>query len=261
MSPARRAAPARAPALPPLVVEQLRRLMRAGVPKYAALKDAVIHAIAQGALAPGAKIPNESDLVALVGLSLGTVQRALRMLVDDGAVVRRPGHGTFVADRTREMAAPLHCRFVDDAAAGFLPVYTDVRARTLVAEPGPWTAHLGAPRALRIDRVLDIGGRFKVFSRFFLDPEAFPFFRTASVRELEGANFKQLIAQSTGLAVSRVRQYVSFVEADAPLRALIGCGRGPVARFELFAWAGSARPVYYQELYAPLFSERLLLGE
>jgi GntR family transcriptional regulator len=243
------------------VLDQLQRLIRSGMPKYVALKDAVLHGVARGALPPGTRLPTESELVLAVGLSLGTVQRALRMLVDEGAVVRRPGDGSYIADRQKEMQAPLHCRFLDDEGDGFLTVYSDVLDRAPSSEPGPWTRHLGASTVLRIDRVLDIGGQFKVYSRFYVDPAVFPVFREATIRKLAGANFKSLIAQSAGVAVNRVRQYVSFVTADRKLRSLIGCQSGaPLAKFELYAFAGSSTPAYYQELYAAPFTQRLLLS-
>jgi DNA-binding GntR family transcriptional regulator len=243
------------------VMDRLQRLVRSGMPKYVALKDAVLQGIAAGALRPGTRLPTESELVAAVGLSLGTVQRALRMLVDEGAVVRRPGDGSYIADRQKEMEAPLHCRFLDDESDGFLTVYSDVLDRDMTAEPGPWTKHLGASNVLRIDRSLEIGGQFKVYSRFYVDPAVFPIFREATIRKLAGANFKSLIAQSAGVAVNRVRQYVSFVAADRKLKALLGCKEGePVAKFELYAYAGSATPAYYQELYAPPFAQRLLVS-
>lgn len=251
----------RSTALQGEVVDQLQRLIRSGMPKYLALKDAVLHGISRGALPPGTKLPTESELVPGLGLSLGTVQRALRMLVEDGAVVRRPGDGTYVADRQKEMQAPLHCRFLAEDGDGFLPVYSDVLDRTPTTEAGPWTAHLGATTVLRIDRLLEIGGQFKVYSRFFVDPAVFPIFREASIRKLEGANFKSLIAESAGLAVNRIRQYISFVTPDRELCKLIGCQAGsPVAKFELYAYAGSSMPAYYQELYAQPFTQRLLLS-
>ena len=57
----------------------LKRHLRPGVPKYLALKDAFIEAIASGTLQSGDKVPNEQELAATLPMSLGTIQRALRM--------------------------------------------------------------------------------------------------------------------------------------------------------------------------------------
>ncbi|RYF50614.1 MAG: GntR family transcriptional regulator, partial [Comamonadaceae bacterium] len=71
----------------------LIRFQRDGVPKYTALRDAIVHAVASGALVPGDRVPNEQELAATLPISLGTIQRALRQLVEEGVVQRRHGQG------------------------------------------------------------------------------------------------------------------------------------------------------------------------
>ena len=100
----------------------LERFSRPGVPKYTALHDAMLHAVSSGQAAPGARVPNEQELAQVLPLSLGTIQRALRQLVDERVIHRRPGLGSFVADRRggAEMERPFHCRFVRRLGQGLL---------------------------------------------------------------------------------------------------------------------------------------------
>lgn len=51
-------------------------------------------------LGPGQKLPNESELSALFGVSRTTLREAVRSLAAQGYVEVRRGRGTFVADRT-----------------------------------------------------------------------------------------------------------------------------------------------------------------
>ena len=51
------------------------------------------------ALAPGDRLPSSRDLIARLGVSPVTVARAIARLAGEGAVVTRPGSGTFVAAR------------------------------------------------------------------------------------------------------------------------------------------------------------------
>ena len=44
------------------------RFLRPGLPKYVALRDAVVHAVTSGNWPPGARLPNESDLAAALPL-------------------------------------------------------------------------------------------------------------------------------------------------------------------------------------------------
>ena len=136
---------------------RLERFSRPGVPKYLALRDAVVHAVTGGEWPAGTRLPNEAELAARLPLSLGTIQRALRLLVDDGVIARRQGQGTFVAERgAGRMHAPLHCRFLDDSGKGYLPVYPEVTDRYPITDAGPWSEHLGTPKLLCIERVLRI---------------------------------------------------------------------------------------------------------
>src|SRR4051812_28433253 len=80
---------------------RLRRFARPGVPKYVALSDAVLDAVNRDEWPPGARLPNESALAADLPLSLGTIQRGLRLLVESRVIVRRQGQGTFVARNRR----------------------------------------------------------------------------------------------------------------------------------------------------------------
>jgi GntR family transcriptional regulator len=91
--PAPRAAPAPAAFVPrgPIAPEA------AGMPLYRAVKRALLLAIEDGALAPGAVLPSEADLAAGYGVSIGTLRRAVDDLVAEHILVRRQGRGTFVA--------------------------------------------------------------------------------------------------------------------------------------------------------------------
>jgi GntR family transcriptional regulator len=47
---------------------------------------------------PGTAFPSEGDLAREIGVSTGTVRKALQLMEEDGLVVRRQGRGTFVSD-------------------------------------------------------------------------------------------------------------------------------------------------------------------
>ncbi len=117
-----------------------------GVPKYLQLRTALARQISGGEWEAGGKLPPEEKLVTMSGLSLGTVQRALRLLVDDGLLVRKQGMGTFVAAGSAPMNAPFyHCRFVDDSGE-LLTLYSKVLRRAKAPATGPWSAHIGGAR-------------------------------------------------------------------------------------------------------------------
>ncbi len=69
------------------------------LPKHAPLREATLDAVQAGELLAKAKMGGERELSESLGVSLGTTQKALGRLVDEGFLVRRHGHGTLVGIR------------------------------------------------------------------------------------------------------------------------------------------------------------------
>lgn len=235
--------------------------LRPGLPKYVGLHDAFVHAVTSGTWPPGSRLPNESELAALLPLSLGTIQRALRMLVDEGVIVRRPGAGSFVCAATPgAMRGPLHCRFVNDAGTGYLPVFATVVNRAERHEQGPWNAHLQVAAPLCIERVIRIADEFSVFSRFYVDTSRLPAFARLPLRALSGENFKEVILRESGLFIGRITQFLSTVTMPAEVARALHMRRAAAAeRLDIEAFAGRESPLYFQTLWIPPNGRRLHL--
>jgi GntR family transcriptional regulator len=240
---------------------QLGRHARAGVPKYIAIRDAIVRLVTGGYLPVGTRLPTESEWVTGLQLSLGTIQRALRLLVEDGVIVRKHGTGSFIAERgVGRMHAPLHCRFLDDSGLAYLPVFAEVIARYRTRADGPWSRQLGVSELICIERVLRIGNEFKVFSRFYADPKRLPAFASLSTRKLSGENFKEIIWRESHHPIGRLDQFLT----TCPLPALICKSLGVRQRsagelLEIRAFVGRDSPIYFQELYIPPNRRRLHL--
>lgn len=218
-----------------------------------ALRDAITNAVATGLLQPGMRLPTESRWAAELPLSLGTIQRALRMLVDDGVIVRQQGSGTFIAgDSGPTMHAPMHCRFVNDEGTGYLPVHPRVVARFEEKRTGVWSEHLGCSRVLCIERVLKIGDEFSVFSRFYMDPERIPAFSTLSLKQLSAENFKEIIVQETKQVVGRLDQFMAQAKfAPEVCKAIGSTSKVSGQHLIIYAYVGRDSAIYYQELFIP----------
>lgn len=76
-----------------------------GTPAYERIKQLVVARIRAGTWSEGDRLPSEHQLVAALGVSRMTVNRALRALADSGAIVRSAGVGSFVA--ATKAASPL----------------------------------------------------------------------------------------------------------------------------------------------------------
>ena len=235
-----------------------------GLPKYTQLSEALLAAIESGHWKPGARLPTEQALARHTPFSLGTVQRALRALVDEGIVVRQQGSGTYVAQSRKAMNAPWHCRFTADDGKSFLPIYPKVVMRKRIRERGSWSEYLDqhGDNVIRIDRVISINDEFSVYSRFYLNADRFGGIMEKPLADLDGANFKAILSREFGLPVTHVAQtMISLRFPDFVCRALKLRKAVAGTLLEIAASAGRDRHVYYQELYIPSSRRRLVVSD
>lgn len=68
------------------------------VPLYFQLKQAIADAVQRGELAIGEQLPTEMELCDLLHISRPTVNKAVNLLVSEGYLTRKRGHGTFIAN-------------------------------------------------------------------------------------------------------------------------------------------------------------------
>jgi GntR family histidine utilization transcriptional repressor len=83
--------------LPGAAMKTARAAADAPAARYEQVKHHIRQIIESGARQAGDRLPSELDLVATLGVSRMTVNRALRELADEGLVTRVSGVGTFVA--------------------------------------------------------------------------------------------------------------------------------------------------------------------
>jgi len=83
------------------------------LPLYAQVKQHLIQRIVDQIWVPGSLLPSESNLAVELGVSQGTVRKALDEMAAEKLVVRRQGRGTFVAEHTQEQALFHFFRLVD----------------------------------------------------------------------------------------------------------------------------------------------------
>ena len=70
-------------------------------PVYRQIADVLRSAINSGALAPGDRLPSETELMARYKVAGGTIRQALAVLKGDGVIVAEHGRGVFVRSRPR----------------------------------------------------------------------------------------------------------------------------------------------------------------
>jgi GntR family transcriptional regulator len=94
-------------------------------PLYAQVREILTERIRSGAWAPGAALPSEFEIAHELGVSQGTVRKALDAMTADHLLVRRQGRGTFVIEHT---PASMLFRFFNFFDASGAQVEPDSRA-------------------------------------------------------------------------------------------------------------------------------------
>lgn len=77
---------------------------RGSIPLYMQIKELFVANLRDGRWSPGKVIPSEIQLAQELGVSQGTVRKAITELVENNVLVRRQGRGTFVANHDTQRA-------------------------------------------------------------------------------------------------------------------------------------------------------------
>ncbi|MEO5701456.1 MAG: GntR family transcriptional regulator [Casimicrobiaceae bacterium] len=229
--------------------------------RYRQLRAAIVATIQAGHWRPGERLPTETALAAALPFSLGTIQRALRALVEEGVVRRVQGSGTFVASDQHRIDDVAHCRFLADDGLSILPVFSRVLARRQVRSKGPWSEHftdVGA-RLVQLDRALNVNDEFEVFNRFYFDGERFEGLALRPLTELAGANFKALLRREVDFPVTSVSEWLTLAVMPAEVAQRIGMRPGATGGIlEIVARSVDDITVYYQQMYIPPSPRKLI---
>jgi GntR family transcriptional regulator len=71
---------------------------------YMQIKDLLVAKLAKGEWLPGTVIPSEINLARELGVSQGTVRKAITELVENNVLTRKQGSGTFVSNHDKQRA-------------------------------------------------------------------------------------------------------------------------------------------------------------
>ena len=100
---------------------------KGSVPLYMQIKELLVSNISAGQWSPGEVIPSEIQLAQDLGVSQGTVRKAITELVEDNVLTRKQGLGTFVAYHDSHRALFHFFHIVDNNGLKVLPDSTKLK--------------------------------------------------------------------------------------------------------------------------------------
>ncbi|MDA0997233.1 MAG: GntR family transcriptional regulator, partial [Proteobacteria bacterium] len=183
-------------------------------PLYVTVRAELVRRLSSGALSPGMVLPAESALASELGVSVGTVRKAVDSLVADGVLRRHQGKGTFVTQQTPELANYHFFRLVDADGQRVLPESgTEVVATVPAgAETARRLGIIQGDAVVLIDRIRAIGGRPSIAERIEVPAALMP--GLASEAPLPNALYPHYQSHH-GISVISTDDRLSAVAADA----------------------------------------------
>jgi GntR family transcriptional regulator len=223
------------------------------VPKHVRLRNAVLSAIRKGHFRPGDQLPPEQELSRAVGLSLGTVQRALARLAADHALTREHGRGTFIARTELPLEDIWQFRFVERMGAAPLPVTAEFIDRRLVRGPGPWADTLGQDEKgfCEITRHITVNGNMLCLSRLYARVSRFPKIMKLPQTKMSG-NLKRVLAEEFGAPTLSLDQFILPGVFDDKVCAALEIDRGSSGMMvNAVGYSIGKEAITFQSLWVP----------
>jgi GntR family transcriptional regulator len=124
------------------------------IPLYVQIEQVIRQKIGDGEWRPGDRIPSETALNEMFGVSRMTVRGVLNGLVDDGVLYRVPGKGTFVTEEKIATRSPAYQGIREQLEEqGFATVTELVGLRTMIPTESV-RRRLGVDRSVPVHEIL-----------------------------------------------------------------------------------------------------------
>jgi GntR family transcriptional regulator len=193
-------------------------------PLYRQVRELLVRRIAEGLWAPGQPIPSEPEIASELGVSQGTVRKALDEMAAENLVVRRQGRGTYVARHDDARILFQFFRIVPDSGDKEFP---DSRLIEVVVEGADDEAAAALAlrpgvAVVRLERVRSLAGEVCIAERIVVPAALFP---GLAERELPN-NLYELYAAQFGIVIGRASEKLRAVAAGPREAELLGVAPG-----------------------------------
>lgn len=226
--------------------------------KYRAVYENIAAGIESGKWLPGDRLPTEATLATTTKVSLGTVQKALRILEQEGIVVRRHGSGTYVASASPSPNEIFNFFFLGDDGSA-LPLYTKVLELGRTSKNGPWSNFLEQDRGfIKVSRVTNVNLEFQAYMELYARESQFGRLCEMPIRKLDGPELYRTMFNSFHYPPSSFTYHVWLATAPARVYKHIGVEPGrECLHWEILGFGHRDMPLFYQQVYLPPTTRKL----
>jgi GntR family transcriptional regulator len=226
-------------------------------PLYLQVRDVLVQRIVVGQWKPGATLPNETQLAQQLGISIGTVRKALDLMELERIVTRRQGRGTFVNDyASAETPFPFSTfhNFEGQRISGTKRGKSITRSQATSEE----AARLGLRRGdelIRVERVREHQGHTFMSETCLLPAKLF-----ARLPEDVGSYRLSALAQHNSILVGHADERVDVALASEADGADLGVAEGtPLLRLDRVIFSDHEDPLEWRVARCFMRHERYLV--
>lgn len=214
-------------------------------PLYLQVKDMLVQRIVAAAWKPGAAIPNEIELSRELGISVGTVRKALDEMENERLISRRQGRGTFVIDQTSDECAIRFSNIRDPDGiriAGEIESCEVVPASANEAEARLLQLRSGEP-VFRLRRV-----RVHNDQPFMVEESTIPQARFPGLtQDSDISPSIVVLAHRYGVLLARAEEKISVAAAEGVIAQTLKVANGtPLLKLDCVVFAIDGRPIEWR---------------
>lgn len=226
----------------------------AGTPLYLRVQHSIGDLIDGGELSPGVQLPPEQWLSRELGVALGTIQKALRTLDSDGRIVRRHGHGTYVARPRKAMEELWHFRFIQPDTGQMVKIYSTLLDRRHIDHDPVVSNIIGDDPSgyVEIQRLIDVSGHLFCHSRIWLKASVFSPLLDVDETYFENVNLKSVFGKDFGFHTRSTTEHGRLVDAPADVAKAINVPLATtVLQLRIVGSSANDQPFSLQDIHIP----------
>jgi GntR family transcriptional regulator len=217
-------------------------------PLYQQVRDTLTKRIVDGIWRSGDMVPSEFQIAAELGVSQGTIRKALDEMTSANLLVRRQGKGTFVASHDEARILFQYFKLKPDSGAQVFPESEVLQVKLRKAQTAE-IAHLALQKdatVIHITRVRSLAGSRVIVENICLPLDLFDGLQMEDIPN----NLYQLYAERFGITIAGGKESLKAVAATADVASALNVAIGsPLLLIDRIATSLDGRAVEWRQSY------------
>lgn len=214
-------------------------------PLYLQVRDMLVERISTGTWKPGSGISNEVELSRELGVSVGTVRKALDVMEQEHLITRRQGRGTFVNDHTSDDLVTRFNRIFDQDGSPLAMeiLKSEVKTTRASEEEAARLRMRAGDNVIRVRRIQTANSRRVLLEQIAMPESRFPGLSTKSFVPHRIV----AIAQQYGVLLGGAQERVTVSRASASIAEALAIEVDtPLLELDRVVFSIDGRPVEWR---------------